>query len=170
MGMRDATSGTILLGDTDITAGHPARAARPASATSPRTATGTACCSTPPSGRTACSATRPRSRTPAASWIDAAGARADTERIVEEYDVRTPGIDVTAAPLSGGNQQKLIVGREMSHHPKVLIAAHPTRGVDVGAQAAIWDHIRAGPARGPGRAADLGRPRRADRPVRHASR
>ncbi|WP_420856281.1 ABC transporter ATP-binding protein [Streptomyces malaysiense] len=74
--------------------------------------------------------------------LDIKGARADTERIVASYDVRTPGIDVTAASLSGGNQQKLIVGREMSHAPKLLIAAHPTRGVDVGAQAAIWDHIR----------------------------
>jgi general nucleoside transport system ATP-binding protein len=69
-------------------------------------------------------------------------ARRDTEQIVRAYDVRTPGIDVLAGALSGGNQQKLIVGREMSHVPKVLIAAHPTRGVDVGAQAAIWDHIR----------------------------
>ncbi|MEU6809206.1 ABC transporter ATP-binding protein [Streptomyces sp. NPDC046831] len=76
-------------------------------------------------------------------WLDPKGAQADTRRIVEAYDVRTPGIDVTAASLSGGNQQKLIVGREMSHSPKFLIAAHPTRGVDVGAQAAIWDHIRA---------------------------
>jgi len=76
-------------------------------------------------------------------WIDRAGARKDTQRIVEAYDVRTPGIDVLAASLSGGNQQKLIVGREMSGDPKVLIASHPTRGVDVGAQAAIWDHIRA---------------------------
>ena len=56
--------------------------------------------------------------------------------------MRTPSIDVAAVALSGGNQQKLIVGREMSHEPRVLIAAHPTRGVDVGAQAAIWDHIR----------------------------
>ncbi|SES18579.1 ABC transporter ATP-binding protein [Streptomyces qinglanensis] len=69
-------------------------------------------------------------------------ARADAERIVGEYDVRTPGIEVTAASLSGGNQQKFIVGREMSHDPKLLIAAHPTRGVDVGAQAQIWDQIR----------------------------
>uniref|UniRef100_A0AAU3IBI0 ABC transporter ATP-binding protein n=1 Tax=Streptomyces sp. NBC_01393 TaxID=2903851 RepID=A0AAU3IBI0_9ACTN len=76
-------------------------------------------------------------------WIDIKGAQQDTRRIVEEYDVRTPGIDVTAASLSGGNQQKLIVGREMSHKPKFLIAAHPTRGVDVGAQAQIWDQIRA---------------------------
>ncbi|MFG2114065.1 ABC transporter ATP-binding protein [Streptomyces sp. NPDC048718] len=80
--------------------------------------------------------------------LDPKAARADTERIVREYDVRTPGIDVTAASLSGGNQQKLIVGREMSHHPKFLIAAHPTRGVDVGAQAQIWDAIR--DARGEG--------------------
>jgi ABC-type uncharacterized transport system ATPase subunit len=74
--------------------------------------------------------------------LDIRGARADTEKIVAEYDVRTPGIDVTAGALSGGNQQKLIVGREMSHTPKVLIASHPTRGVDVGAQAQIWEHIR----------------------------
>jgi ABC-type uncharacterized transport system ATPase subunit len=74
--------------------------------------------------------------------IDGAAARADTERIVRDYDVRTPSIDVTAGSLSGGNQQKLIIGREMSHRPKVLVAAHPTRGVDVGAQAAIWDLVR----------------------------
>jgi simple sugar transport system ATP-binding protein len=74
--------------------------------------------------------------------IDIKAARTDTERIIKDFDVRTPGIDVTAASLSGGNQQKLIVGREMSHRPKLLIAAHPTRGVDVGAQAQIWDQIR----------------------------
>jgi simple sugar transport system ATP-binding protein len=82
---------------------------------------------------------RPNVRGP---WIDRRGARSDTERIVRDYDVRTPGIDVLASALSGGNQQKFIVGREMSSHPKLLIASHPTRGVDVGAQAAIWDHIR----------------------------
>ncbi|RJL23689.1 ABC transporter ATP-binding protein [Bailinhaonella thermotolerans] len=88
---------------------------------------------------------RPNSKGP---WIDRAGARRDTERIVREYDVRTPGIDVAADALSGGNQQKLIVGREMSGEPVVLIASHPTRGVDVGAQAAIWDHLRAARAQG----------------------
>ncbi|WP_327049515.1 ABC transporter ATP-binding protein [Microbispora sp. NBC_01189] len=81
-------------------------------------------------------------------WIDRAGARADTQRIVEDYDVRTPGIDVDAAALSGGNQQKLIVGREMSGDPVLLIASHPTRGVDIGAQAAIWDHLRTARAAG----------------------
>ncbi|WP_317697430.1 ABC transporter ATP-binding protein [Aeromicrobium sp. REDSEA-S32_B7] len=75
-------------------------------------------------------------------FIDRKGARSDTQRIVEEYDVRTPGIDVLARALSGGNQQKLIIGREMTGEPSLLVAAHPTRGVDVGAQAAIWDHIK----------------------------
>jgi ABC-type uncharacterized transport system ATPase subunit len=80
--------------------------------------------------------------------LDIAGTRKDTERIVREYDVRTPGIDVPAAALSGGNQQKLIVGRELSGNPVLLIASHPTRGVDVGAQALIWENIRQARAAG----------------------
>ena len=74
--------------------------------------------------------------------IDRDAARERTRQVVEEFDVRTPGIDVSAFTLSGGNQQKLIVGREMMAKPHVLIAAHPTRGVDVGAQAVIWDILR----------------------------
>ena len=81
-------------------------------------------------------------------WIDRAGAVQDSKRIVEEYDVRTPGVDTTARALSGGNQQKFIVGREMSGDPVLLVASHPTRGVDVGAQAAIWDQIREARHRG----------------------
>ena len=53
-----------------------------------------------------------------------------------------------AAALSGGNQQKLVVGRELSGDPVLLIAAHPTRGVDVGAQAGIWEELRRARARG----------------------
>jgi ABC-type uncharacterized transport system ATPase subunit len=75
-------------------------------------------------------------------WLDVGGARKDSQRIVDAYDVRTPGIDTTARALSGGNQQKFIVGREMSGDPVLLIASHPTRGVDVGAQAQIWGHIK----------------------------
>jgi len=76
------------------------------------------------------------------AWLDIKGARGDSERIVEAYDVRAPGIDTTARALSGGNQQKFIVGREMSGDPILLMASHPTRGVDVGAQAQIWDQIK----------------------------
>ena len=75
-------------------------------------------------------------------WFNRAGARERMEHIREQFDVRTPDVEVSAHALSGGNQQKLIIGREMSASPEVLIAAHPTRGIDVGAQAAVWDEIR----------------------------
>ena len=61
---------------------------------------------------------------------------------MRDYDVRTPGIDVTAARAVRRQPAEADRRREMSGDPGVLIAAHPTRGVDVGAQAAIWDHIR----------------------------
>ncbi len=89
----------------------------------------------------------PNSRGP---LLDTRHARADTRRIIAAYDVRTPGIEVIASALSGGNQQKFVVGREMSHSPVVLVAAHPTRGCDVGAQAAIWRHVRAAQEAGMG--------------------
>ena len=66
----------------------------------------------------------------------------DTKVIMQEFDVRAPGPNTLATALSGGNQQKFIVGREMVHAPKLLVAAHPTRGVDVGAQGAIWEELR----------------------------
>lgn len=58
-------------------------------------------------------------------------------RIIERFAVKTPGTHATARSLSGGNLQKFILGREILQQPKLLIAAHPTWGVDVGAAAAI---------------------------------
>ena len=74
-------------------------------------------------------------------WVNKGAAAEDSKRVVEEFDVRTPGVNVLASALSGGNQQKFIVGRELSGDPKLIVAAQPTRGVDVGAQAIIWDHL-----------------------------
>jgi ABC-type uncharacterized transport system ATPase subunit len=54
-------------------------------------------------------------------------------RLVKEFDIRTPSIETQASALSGGNQQKIIVAREMGSRPKVLLASQPTRGVDIGA-------------------------------------
>ncbi|MEK6266104.1 MAG: ABC transporter ATP-binding protein [Clostridium sp.] len=53
--------------------------------------------------------------------------------LIQEFDIRTPNADVSASSLSGGNQQKLIAAREISKDPELLIAAQPTRGLDVGA-------------------------------------
>ncbi|MDF1513142.1 MAG: ABC transporter ATP-binding protein [Anaerolineae bacterium] len=58
--------------------------------------------------------------------------RASAEKLVEEYDVRTPSIMTPARNLSGGNQQKVIVARELSRPVKLTIASQPTRGLDVG--------------------------------------
>ena len=60
----------------------------------------------------------------------------------EKFDIRTPGVFVRTGSLSGGNQQKFVVGRELDDDPKVLIASQPTRGIDIGAQALIWDKLR----------------------------
>ncbi|HAY64961.1 MAG TPA: heme ABC transporter ATP-binding protein [Acidimicrobiaceae bacterium] len=55
------------------------------------------------------------------------------EGVVDEFDVRTPSTSVPASSLSGGNKQKLIVGREFSDDIDLLVAAQPTRGIDIGA-------------------------------------
>jgi simple sugar transport system ATP-binding protein len=83
-------------------------------------------------------------------WIDKQGARRQTEAIVRRYGVMTPGVDVPATALSGGNQQKLVVGREIMANPVVLIAAQPTRGIDIGAQAAVWEELKTARADGMG--------------------
>jgi simple sugar transport system ATP-binding protein len=75
--------------------------------------------------------------------VDQDAVRAATRETISHFDVMTPSETVPAYALSGGNQQKLLVGRELDSRPTVLIAAHPTRGVDVGAQSTIWDRLRA---------------------------
>ena len=91
-----------------------------------------------------------QTKTPYSSgpWLNRSGMRDRADQVQADFDVRTPNIDVAAHALSGGNQQKLILGREMVAGPAVLIANHPTRGIDVGAQAAVWDDIREARAQG----------------------
>ncbi|MDR2517697.1 MAG: ABC transporter ATP-binding protein [Spirochaetaceae bacterium] len=62
-------------------------------------------------------------------------------RIVRLYDVKTPGIDNRVKNLSGGNIQKLVVGREFIQKNRLLIIEDPTRGIDVGAVEFIWEQI-----------------------------
>jgi len=56
----------------------------------------------------------------------------NAEKLVKQFDVRTPNVFVPVSTLSGGNQQKVIVAREFSRPIKLLIASQPTRGLDVG--------------------------------------
>ncbi len=61
--------------------------------------------------------------------------------LVEQYDVRTPGIQVPVSTLSGGNQQKVIVAREFDRDVRLVVASQPTRGIDVGSIEYIHDQI-----------------------------
>ena len=66
-------------------------------------------------------------------WLNPRRMVATARRLIQEFDVRGGGPQTLAASLSGGNQQKVILAREVSRSPEVLIAAQPTRGLDVGA-------------------------------------
>lgn len=67
------------------------------------------------------------------SFFDFKAIAARSKELTQSYKVKTPSIDTPAKNLSGGNIQKIILARELSRHPKVLIAAQPTRGLDIGA-------------------------------------
>jgi general nucleoside transport system ATP-binding protein len=75
---------------------------------------------------------------------------ATAHELVERYDIRTPSIDTPASSLSGGNKQKVIVARELSQDLKVVVAAQPTRGVDVGSIEFIHRQLVAARDRGAG--------------------
>jgi simple sugar transport system ATP-binding protein len=66
-------------------------------------------------------------------WLRISRIRARAKKLLREFDVRGGGPDAFAAALSGGNQQKVCIAREIASNPKVLIAHQPTRGLDVGA-------------------------------------
>jgi simple sugar transport system ATP-binding protein len=66
-------------------------------------------------------------------WLNLTAIRALAQRLIDAFDVRGGGPDTPASALSGGNQQKLCVAREIDSDPKLLVAHQPTRGLDVGA-------------------------------------
>jgi rhamnose transport system ATP-binding protein len=70
-------------------------------------------------------------------FIDRAAERRLAEDAVKQFDVKTSSLDEVAGRLSGGNQQKIVLGKWLANHPKFLILDEPTRGIDVGAKAEI---------------------------------
>jgi simple sugar transport system ATP-binding protein len=71
-------------------------------------------------------------------WRDAVAATRD---IVRDFDVRIENVEATAATLSGGNQQRFIIGRELHGMPAALVAENPTRGLDVGASQDVHSRL-----------------------------
>jgi ABC-type uncharacterized transport system ATPase subunit len=71
-------------------------------------------------------------KTPLGAWIDRKAAGQRLKPVLSRFDVRPPEISSRIGDLSGGNQQKFVIGREFSRSPSVILCAEPTRGVDVG--------------------------------------
>jgi ABC-type sugar transport system ATPase subunit len=73
---------------------------------------------------------------------DKGGEKATVEKLMQDLAVRAAGADIPAQSLSGGNQQKLVLGKWLAAQPRILILDEPTRGVDVGARAEVYRLIR----------------------------
>jgi simple sugar transport system ATP-binding protein len=73
--------------------------------------------------------------------LDLRAIRRRAVELIRSFRVKAPGVTAPAYALSGGNQQKLVLGREFASKPKLLIAAHPTRGLDIGATQFVWQEL-----------------------------
>lgn len=81
-------------------------------------------------------------------WIDWSSMRARTERVMGHFDVRASGATARAFTLSGGNQQRLVLARELDDDPSLVVADQPTRGLDLRATAEVHDRLRQARASG----------------------
>jgi ribose transport system ATP-binding protein len=75
-------------------------------------------------------------------WIDRIRERAAATEVCDRLSVRAPSVETKVANLSGGNQQKVVLAKWLSLDPRVLIFDEPTRGIDVGAKAEIYELMR----------------------------
>jgi ABC-type uncharacterized transport system ATPase subunit len=141
-GMRAPSSGVISAGDRKLRTGDPRAAIAAGVAHVPEDRLGTGVApSLSIAENTVLKSYRGRgiSRGPLLNWR---AIRTTALDLIERYGVATPGPQLRARDLSGGNLQKLVLGREFSGHPKELIAASPTRGLDVGAIETVHSYLR----------------------------
>jgi ABC-type uncharacterized transport system ATPase subunit len=73
--------------------------------------------------------------------VPRSGYRAAAREVIERFDVRPPNPDAIVGELSGGNQQKIVVGRALTSAPKLVVAYQPTRGIDIGAAALVQSRL-----------------------------
>jgi simple sugar transport system ATP-binding protein len=132
MGIRPSLAGTVFVGDEDVTKYSPREIHQLDVAHVPedRQESGLVLSFTVAENMVLDSYyDPPYSRGLSMDWGSATEA---SQRLVDEYDVKTTRVDVPVSTLSGGNQQKVIVAREFDREVKLVVAAQPTRGVDVG--------------------------------------
>ena len=150
LGLREPTAGTILVGGADIAHDDPKRTRERGVAYVPedRRAEGLVLAFTVADnfilGR--------QDHPPFSSRgvLAAAAIRANGDRLAAEFDVRPPNARAIVGNLSGGNQQKVVLGRELTAQPKLLVVSQPTRGLDIGSTEYVWERLLEQRARGCG--------------------
>ncbi|MET9084971.1 ABC transporter ATP-binding protein [Streptomyces sp. NPDC004237] len=139
-GLRPATGGTVTLGGADIT--HASAAERRAKGLAyvpeDRHAVGTA-----PAASVADNLAMGHHRTSLSvrGLLRPSAVRAHAGRLIERFGIKAASPEVPASALSGGNLQKLLIGRELAHEAPLLLVEQPTRGVDIGAVQNIHDQL-----------------------------
>jgi len=89
-------------------------------------------------------------QSPIYAMINPRHGRAQCKKTLDQWQVHYADVDQMAGSLSGGNAQKLILSREMDAAATLIVAAQPTRGLDIGATEFVWDALRAARDRGCG--------------------
>jgi simple sugar transport system ATP-binding protein len=147
-GMRPPTAGAIRVGGRELRGGDPREAIRAGVAHVPEDRLGTGVSpSLSIASNLVLKSYRGRAFGP---LLRLRGIREHAAKLIERYDVRGGGPRLPARQLSGGNLQKVVLAREFSGEPRVLVAASPTRGLDVSAIETVHDYLRQAAAQGVG--------------------
>lgn len=147
-GLRQVTAGNISLQGKDVTNGSPRAIARAGVAHVPEDRLGTGLVGSLDLASNAILRNYRRNPISRGAVLVKGAIDRFTDGLITSYDVQPANRSARARDLSGGNQQKLLIARELAGEPAAIVAVHPTRGVDVGASEAIHDVLRAQRQRG----------------------
>ncbi len=141
-GMKKVTGGKVLLKDADVTNASPREMIARGVGQIPEDRMGSGLVLDMSIAENLVLEVRNDPRFEKRYMLDSEQVHQNAERLVEEYSISCGGVDAPARTLSGGNMQKLILAKVLSRSPKVLIAAQPTSGLDVGATEFITEKLR----------------------------
>ncbi|HEY8830175.1 MAG TPA: ABC transporter ATP-binding protein [Candidatus Limnocylindria bacterium] len=141
LGLREPTAGSIVIGGTDIAHDDPKRTRERGVAYVPedRRVEGLVLAFTVADNFILGKQDRPPFSV--RGVLDADAIRANGDRLAKEFDVRPPNAHAIVGNLSGGNQQKVVLGREISEQPKLIVISQPTRGLDIGSTEYVWERL-----------------------------
>ena len=141
LGLREPTAGSIVIGGTDVAHDDPKRTRERGVAYVPedRRVEGLVLAFTVADNFILGKQDRPPFSV--RGVLDADAIRANGDRLAKEFDVRPPNARAIVGNLSGGNQQKVVLGREISEQPKLIVISQPTRGLDIGSTEYVWERL-----------------------------